>query len=83
MADEPVSTSDQVRTAVAALIGTAPHDIPGDANLVFLGLGSLDVMRLSSRWRREGLPVEFEVLTADPTIDSWARHLDSLRPRSN
>ncbi|WP_328491424.1 phosphopantetheine-binding protein [Streptomyces sp. NBC_00414] len=83
MADEPVSTPDQVRSAVAALIGTAPQDIPGDANLVFLGLGSLDVMRLSSRWRREGLPVEFEVLTADPTIDNWVRHLDSLRPHSD
>ncbi|MFE7977405.1 phosphopantetheine-binding protein [Streptomyces shenzhenensis] len=80
MTHKPTDTADEIRGVVAALLGTDPQNIPGDTNLVLLGLGSLEVMRLSSRWRREGLPVEFEVLVAAPTIDSWARHLDAVRP---
>ncbi|MFE4059988.1 phosphopantetheine-binding protein [Streptomyces sp. NPDC059096] len=79
MDQQPTSTADEIRTAVAALLDTDPLTIAGDDNLAFLGLGSLDVMRLSGRWRREGLPVEFEVLVADPTVDGWARHIDAIR----
>ncbi len=47
-----------------------------DDNLVFLGLGSLEMMRLVTRWRREGLKVEFRELAATPTISAWAEKLE-------
>ncbi|MFF3767057.1 phosphopantetheine-binding protein [Streptomyces sp. NPDC001922] len=75
--DVPCSV-DEIREAVAALLGAAAADIPDDANLVRLGLTSLDVMRLSGRWRRGGIPAKFETLVADPTVSGWARHIGSL-----
>lgn len=75
----PKDTVDTVTATVAEFLGMDPATIPGDANLVLLGLRSLDVMRLSSRWRRDGIPVEFDVLVADPTLDGWRRHIDEVR----
>lgn len=72
-------TVDIVTTAVAEFLGMDPASIPGDVNLILLGLRSLDVMRLSSRWRRDGIPVEFDALVADPTLESWRRHVDEVR----
>jgi aryl carrier-like protein len=73
------ATADTLRQVVADLVGTPAAEIPGDANLVFLGLGSLEMMRLVTRWRREGLAVEFSELAAVPTIDAWAAYLDRAR----
>ncbi len=78
MNTEVPRSAEEIREAVAALIGTAAADIPDDANLVRLGLSSLDVMRLSGRWRRGGIPAKFDVLVADPTVGGWARHIDSF-----
>ncbi|WP_199440250.1 phosphopantetheine-binding protein [Umezawaea beigongshangensis] len=69
----------QLRELVAPLINTRPEDIPGGANLIMLGLSSLDLMRLVGRWRRERVPVVFEELAATPTLDGWLAHLDGLR----
>ncbi|MFG3250079.1 phosphopantetheine-binding protein [Streptomyces sp. NPDC048187] len=85
--DTSTSTGDQelreqVRDAVAKLLGTAPGEIPDDANLILLGLGSLEVMRLSSRWRRGGFPVDFDSLLADPTVAGFSRSLAEARERS-
>nr|WSZ13623.1 phosphopantetheine-binding protein [Streptomyces canus] len=71
-------SAEEIRAVVASLIGTAAADIPDDANLVRLGLTSLDVMRLSGRWRRGGVPVQFDTLVADPTVSGWARHVGAL-----
>ncbi|MER5644437.1 phosphopantetheine-binding protein [Streptosporangium sp. NPDC002524] len=68
-------TADDLRQAVATIIGTEPGEITGDANLVFLGLGSLEMMRLVTRWRRQGIAVEFGELAAEPTVEAWQRHL--------
>ncbi|MGW5605391.1 phosphopantetheine-binding protein [Streptomyces sp. NPDC003753] len=64
---------DEVRAAVAELLGTAPQEVPGDARLVDLGLTSLQVMRLGSRWRRAGIRVKYQDLAAEPTVNAWAR----------
>ncbi|MFD5751122.1 phosphopantetheine-binding protein [Streptomyces sp. NPDC127033] len=72
------SSADDIRAAVAALIGIEADRIPDDANLVRLGLSSLDMMRLSGRWRRGGFPVKFECLVADPTVGGWLRHIESV-----
>ncbi|MEJ3655424.1 phosphopantetheine-binding protein [Actinomycetes bacterium KLBMP 9759] len=73
------STADFLREAVGELSGIPVDEIADDVNLVLLGVGSLEVMRLSTKLRRRGLPVEFEVLAAEPTIDAWAAHVDEVR----
>ncbi|MEU1037777.1 phosphopantetheine-binding protein [Streptomyces sp. NPDC005551] len=76
------STRQEVREVVGALIGLEPSEMEDDANLVHLGLSSLDVMRISSRWRRAGTPVDFDTLVAGPTVGGWALHLEEVRSRA-
>ncbi|WP_149179175.1 phosphopantetheine-binding protein [Streptomyces sp. TRM49041] len=68
-------TGEELRSALAELIGIAPEDIDDDANLIRLGLGSLQMMRLITRWRREGLAVTFGELAENPTFASWDERL--------
>ncbi|WP_330349316.1 phosphopantetheine-binding protein [Streptomyces sp. NBC_00582] len=68
-------SADELRRDVATAIGLAPEAVEGDAHLVHLGLGSLETMLLVTRWRRQGVPVDFAALTAAPTLDAWYRHL--------
>ncbi|MFE3070669.1 phosphopantetheine-binding protein [Streptomyces sp. NPDC059247] len=70
----PLSAAE-LRQEVATVLGADPGALPGDAHLVHLGLGSLEMMRLVTRWRRQGLPAEFAELAAAPTLDDWHRHL--------
>ena len=70
-------TADELRASIAALTGADPADLTGDANLVYLGLGSLEIMRLVTRWRRAGIAVEFRALAAAPTIGAWQAHLEA------
>ncbi|WP_333767825.1 phosphopantetheine-binding protein [Streptomyces sp. IBSBF 2435] len=78
----PVEVSAALREAVAAKIGTEPGAIAPDANLVLLGLGSLEMMQLVNRWRRDGLPVSFRELAAEPTLDAWQRHFNAVTAES-
>ncbi|MBZ4323661.1 phosphopantetheine-binding protein [Streptomyces huiliensis] len=66
-------TGDDLRRILAETIGTTPDEIETDVNLIHQGLSSLQMMRLVTRWRREGLGVEFRDLAADPTVDAWER----------
>ena len=66
---------EELRTTVAAFLGTAPGEISPDANLIYLGLGSLEVMRLATRWRRQGLSVDLADLAARPTLAAWHEYL--------
>ncbi len=72
-------TIEQMRAAVAEILGSPPAAIPDDANLFQLGLDSLGVMRLVTLWRREGVRVSSRDLVADPTLRAWQAHLDLLR----
>jgi aryl carrier-like protein len=76
-------TLDQLREAVAAIIGSEPDAIPEDANLLQLGVDSLGMMRLVNRWRREGIRVSSRELAAQPTLAAWQRHIDALRSESS
>lgn len=67
-----------IRVIVAGIIGVNPADIADDANLVELGLGSLEMMRLLSRWRRDGFAVSYQVLATDPTLNAWEQHFVML-----
>ena len=76
-ASEP-PTLDELREAVAGLLGTTSADIPVDANLLQLGVDSIGVMRLVNGWRRAGLRVSSRELFAEPTLLAWRRHLETL-----
>ncbi|MFF8382600.1 phosphopantetheine-binding protein [Streptomyces kanasensis] len=71
----PAVTTDEVRDAVAAVLGVPSAEIGDDTDLVGLGLDSLRMMRLSGRWRRSGLKADFGSLAAEPTVGAWARCL--------
>ncbi|MBB5158974.1 phosphopantetheine-binding protein [Saccharopolyspora phatthalungensis] len=66
----------ELRDTVAAVLGMRPDEIAGDANLVQLGLSSLETMRLASRWRRERRQVSFAALVGQPTLNQWLDHLN-------
>ncbi|MFG2813192.1 MULTISPECIES: phosphopantetheine-binding protein [unclassified Streptomyces] len=64
-------TGEELRAALADLIGVSPSEIEDDANLIQLGLESLQMMRLVTKWRRAGLAVTFGELTGTPTFAAW------------
>ncbi|MFJ5121770.1 phosphopantetheine-binding protein [Kitasatospora sp. NPDC088548] len=66
-----VLTGEDLRAALAELIGIDPTEVGDDDNLIQLGLGSLEMMRLVTKWRRAGLPVAFGELTDTPTFAAW------------
>ncbi len=68
-------SAHELRQEIADVLGVQADTIPGDAHLVHLGLGSLEMMRLATRWRRQGLPAVFAELAGAPTLDDWHRHL--------
>ncbi|MFI6344280.1 phosphopantetheine-binding protein [Streptomyces sp. NPDC050560] len=70
----------ELRAIVAPLLGLAPDEIEPDGNLVLLGLSSLEIMRLVSRWRKAKVPVQFDALVAAPTLNGWLAHFASLAP---
>ncbi|GAA2937126.1 hypothetical protein GCM10020221_36100 [Streptomyces thioluteus] len=53
-AESPVPTVEDVREAVAAALRLPAEEIADDTDLAQLGLTSLQIMRLSGRWRRNG-----------------------------
>ncbi|MFE7579760.1 isochorismatase [Streptomyces sp. CB01249] len=65
-------TADEIRQAVAELVGFHARDIADDANLIALGLKSLHIMQLVNVWRRAGLTVSFKELADEPTVAAWA-----------
>ncbi|WP_066362977.1 phosphopantetheine-binding protein [Herbidospora mongoliensis] len=71
-----MSVKEELRTTVAGLVGADPASVADDDNLVLLGLGSLEMMRLVTKWRRSGLKVEFRDLAATPTISAWTSKLE-------
>jgi aryl carrier-like protein len=66
-----IPTPDQLSRVVADTLGLAVADLEPDANLVVLGLSSLEIMRLVGGWRRDGLDVDFDRLVAAPTLAQW------------
>lgn len=71
-------TERELRAIVAPVLGLEPDRIEPDASLVLLGLSSLEIMRLVSRWRKARIPVEFDALVAAPTLNGWLAHFETL-----
>jgi mycobactin phenyloxazoline synthetase len=74
----PFPTEHELRAIVAPVLGIEPGRIEPDANLVLLGLSSLEIMRLVGRWRKAGVPAQFDALVAAPTLSGWTAHFASL-----
>jgi pyochelin biosynthetic protein PchC len=68
-------TPDGVRMAVAEVLDMTPDQVQGGANLLELGVDSIKLMMLASRWQAHGVEVPFGELAAEPTVDAWARLL--------
>jgi aryl carrier-like protein len=72
-----------IRALVAEVLGVNAVDIADDANLVHMGLQSLQLMQLVNGWRREGLTVDFRELAACPTIEHWRKTIYAANSSSN
>ncbi|UMP01317.1 phosphopantetheine-binding protein [Amycolatopsis sp. EV170708-02-1] len=75
-------TDEELRAAIAEHSAVPAEAITPDANLVQLGISSLEIMRLVTRWRRDGLAVSFETLVAAPTLGAWAAHFEEIETRA-
>ncbi|MBM7076097.1 MULTISPECIES: phosphopantetheine-binding protein [Micromonospora] len=73
--DTAGTTREEIRQAIAVVIGLDAAAIGDDANLVQLGLTSLQLMRLVNGWRRAGMSVRFGDLAAAPTVTAWSQQL--------
>lgn len=74
MDKSPNPTEQDLRETLASMLGIGPAELEPDANLVVLGLSSLEIMRLVGRWRKSGVPARFDALVAAPTLNGWLAH---------
>ncbi|ORT47783.1 condensation domain-containing protein, partial [Frankia sp. KB5] len=73
---------DALRTDVATLLGlTDAEDLGLDEDLLSVGLESLTLIQLVTRWRAAGIDVDFAEFAEAPTVREWARIL-SQAPRT-
>jgi aryl carrier-like protein len=78
----PNPMEQDLRETLAPLLGILPAEIAPDANLVVLGLSSLEIMRLISSWRKSGVPAQFDALVAAPTLNGWIAHFAEVADAS-
>lgn len=71
------STKDELRREIGALIGEGTPEIAGSDNLLDLGMDSMRVMTLATRWSGTGIPLGFVDLIENPTLDAWWELLSS------
>ena len=65
-------TYECLREDVLAMLAEV-DEVSGDENLISLGLDSLKIMRLLSRWRKAGAGVTFADMVEEPTLNAWWR----------
>ena len=64
-------TLERMRQDIAAMLHEDPQDILDDDNLIDLGLDSMRVMTLATRWREAGAPIEFSEMASVVTLGQW------------
>lgn len=65
-------TRDRMRADLLGILDDPPETLGDDDDLLDLGLDSLRVMALITRWREAGLPLAAEdVIEAEPTLAGW------------
>jgi aryl carrier-like protein len=70
-------TRAELTEQICSLLDRSPADLRPDANLLEEGLGSLEMIRLVTQWRRSGLEVSFQEIAREPSVTAWERHLRS------
>jgi len=69
---------DDLTDAIARVTEASRTDIQDSTDLLALGLDSLGVMRLVNELRVCGVPVTYQDLTDDPTLDGWWTRISTL-----
>ncbi|WP_426345452.1 phosphopantetheine-binding protein [Alcaligenes sp. HNGD-HTN06] len=64
-------TLERMRADIATMLHEDPQDILDDDNLIDLGLDSMRVMTLATRWREAGAPIEFSEMASVVTLGQW------------
>lgn len=64
-------TLESMRGDIAAMLHEDPSDIHDDDNLLDLGLDSMRIMTLATRWREAGAQLEFSEMAAALTLGQW------------
>lgn len=62
---------ESMRRDIAAILHEDPDEIANDDNLIELGLDSMRLMTLSSRWSDAGAYIEFSELASVATLEHW------------
>lgn len=60
-----------MRKEVADILEVDLDEVDVDENLIFLGLDSIRVMTLHSRWKKQGLDIALSEMVAKNTIRDW------------
>ena len=76
-------TYEVLRALIATRLDIPAEEIPGDADLVTLGMNSLELMTVVNRLRRQGIPVTYDTLATQPTLDAWWQVITKATKRRN
>jgi aryl carrier-like protein len=60
---------------VSSVLGKSSAELSPDTNLLEAGLGSLEMIRLVTLWRRSGLEISFYEIAREPSVSAWERYL--------
>jgi bifunctional isochorismate lyase / aryl carrier protein len=71
-------TRDDLAAAISRATDVSREDIEHSADLLAAGLDSLGVLRLVNELRVHGLPVTYQDLAGEPTLDGWWRRISAL-----
>jgi mycobactin phenyloxazoline synthetase len=71
-------TREHLAGTIARMAGVSREDVHDGTDLTALGLGSLDMLRLVNEYRMRGLPVTYQELAAEPTLDAWWARISHL-----
>lgn len=72
-------SKEDIRNAVAGLLGVGATSIADADNLIRHGMDSIRMMKLVGGWRRAGADVTFQQLAENPTVQGW-HELLTMRP---
>lgn len=72
-------TVDGIRACVAEMLDIDVATVGADDNLLMLGVDSIKLMGLASRWQRHGVEVPFVELAENPTAAHWSKLLGAAR----
>ncbi len=72
-------TLERMRHDIALMLHEDPSEIRDDDNLLDLGLDSMRIMTLASRWRDAGAKLEFSDMAAVLTLAQWWALIDNRK----